>query len=457
MRAKRLVGVWVLAVVGACGGNTGNSAGTSAGDGGDGNGGAPDRGEAGADAATGGSEPTDGGTSNSSGAAGAPSTDGTGSPGSGGVVGDCVPGTMNTCVCADGTTSFHYCGVDGEWDDCICGIGIGGTTNAGGTGGVTRACTPGNTQRCTCPDGSVTLQLCTADATWQPCFCPGTGSGGMSGAGGAALVCTPGEVRRCQATCGTGIWTCNATGTGFGECVCPGTGGASGAGGNSPDGGSAGSAGNAGTTADGGSAGECAGTVCGTECVDLNTDVNHCGECDAECTGAPLPSAETVACRDGVCVVASCPPGFDDCDADPTNGCEVGLTSNVEHCGACGQQCAELPHVGTTSCVAGRCAIVCELGWADCDADPSNGCEVDVENDPANCGACAVDCMAVANASESSCVAGLCEINSCEAGYDDCNALHADGCEVSLDSDPNNCGECAAVCSDGECIEGHCE
>jgi hypothetical protein len=101
--------------------------------------------------------------------------------------------------------------------------------------------------------------------------------------------------------------------------------------------------------------------------------------------------------------------------------------------------------------------VACLAGFSDCDADPANGCEVAVENDPANCGACAVDCGAVANTSESSCVTGFCEIVSCDAGFGNCNAVHADGCEANLDSDLENCGECAAVCSDGVCADGHCQ
>ena len=28
---------------------------------------------------------------------------------------------------------------------------------------------------------------------------------------------------------------------------------------------------------------------------------------------------------------------------------------------------------------------------------------------------------------------------------------------VDLNTDINHCGQCAAVCSDGVCVEGHCE
>jgi hypothetical protein len=42
-------------------------------------------------------------------------------------------------------------------------------------------------------------------------------------------------------------------------------------------------------------------------------------------------------------------------------------------------------------CVAGACALLkCDAEWADCNGDASDGCEVNLPIDPANCGACGV-------------------------------------------------------------------
>ncbi|MCK6456042.1 MAG: Ig-like domain-containing protein [Phycisphaerae bacterium] len=62
------------------------------------------------------------------------------------------------------------------------------------------------------------------------------------------------------------------------------------------------------------------------------------------------------------------------CDGDVRNGCETSLTT-VTDCGACGVSCSLAN--ATESCATGTCVIVtCDIGYADCDANHANGCEV---------------------------------------------------------------------------------
>jgi hypothetical protein len=58
---------------------------------------------------------------------------------------------------------------------------------------------------------------------------------------------------------------------------------------------------------------------CGT-CVDLATDASHCGECDNECA---VPSHADGTCFDHACGLGECEPGYADCNADPEDGCEL--------------------------------------------------------------------------------------------------------------------------------------
>jgi hypothetical protein len=46
------------------------------------------------------------------------------------------------------------------------------------------------------------------------------------------------------------------------------------------------------------------------------------------------------------------------------------------HCGACGRACAGGPNA-TGVCLSGTCGIECAAGFADCDGNAANGCEVD--------------------------------------------------------------------------------
>lgn len=179
--------------------------------------------------------------------------------------------------------------------------------------------------------------------------------------------------------------------------------------------------------------------VCGTACVDLATDLAHCGVCGNACT-APPPAMP--ACVEGACSLA-CDAGTDDCDGDATNGCETDTGTDPGHCGACGVACAFDHAAGT--CAAGRCEVsLCDDGYGDCDADGANGCETDLDHDAGDCGACGLACDA-AHAT-TACMTGVCIVESCEVGFRDCNAVASDGCEIDARTNASHCGDCGLVC-----------
>lgn len=80
---------------------------------------------------------------------------------------------------------------------------------------------------------------------------------------------------------------------------------------------------------------------------------------------------------------------------------------------------------------------------------------VDLQSDPANCGEVGNVCS-FPNAS-AACVAGSCVLDACASGWDDCDGHPANGCEVDIGTDSNNCGGCGQVCSSGVCAAGQCE
>ncbi|MEZ4301626.1 MAG: hypothetical protein R3B70_42220 [Polyangiaceae bacterium] len=68
----------------------------------------------------------------------------------------------------------------------------------------------------------------------------------------------------------------------------------------------------------------------------------------------------------------------------------------------------------------------------------------------------ALDCQL--EQATSKCSKGKCEIDKCDPGFDDCNHDAADGCEIDLTSDGDNCGDCKKVCGPGkQCTEGKCQ
>lgn len=62
-------------------------------------------------------------------------------------------------------------------------------------------------------------------------------------------------------------------------------------------------------------------TACGVQCTDVMSDPNNCGKCGVSCV---IPTSDA-ACVAGACAVGTCAAGFADCDHDVNNGCELAL------------------------------------------------------------------------------------------------------------------------------------
>jgi hypothetical protein len=148
-------------------------------------------------------------------------------------------------------------------------------------------------------------------------------------------------------------------------------------------------------------------------------------------------------CRTGECGHLKCSFPYADCNNDTvTDGCEAKLDTDTQNCGGCGIKCAP--------------GEICANGVCQCNPGPSGcNCLIDFEADLMNCGACGLRCLERANA-PATCEFGRCG-NTCKVGYGDCNHDLSDGCEVNLLRDPANCGACGTRCETGQaCVDGVC-
>ncbi len=192
-------------------------------------------------------------------------------------------------------------------------------------------------------------------------------------------------------------------------------------------------------------------TACGAACIDLRTNASNCGACGSAC---PARANAAAVCSAGACGIL-CNAGFADCDGNPLNGCEASLSAAVT-CGSCTHACTALNAVST--CAAGNCGFVCNAGYGDCDGLLANGCETDTRSSAGNCGACGANCArphATGACSGSACVVGV-----CDAGYADCDGNPVNGCEVDTRSAAAHCGGCGRACSfanaTATCVSGAC-
>ena len=106
--------------------------------------------------------------------------------------------------------------------------------------------------------------------------------------------------------------------------------------------------------------------MCAGVCIDFETDPRHCGGCDQVCE---LPNA-VPRCVNGVCEIDKCAAGWADGDANASNGCECG---GKEICNGLDDDCNGVTDdLGMTECLVeneyGACpgTATCTGGWGFC-------------------------------------------------------------------------------------------
>lgn len=173
---------------------------------------------------------------------------------------------------------------------------------------------------------------------------------------------------------------------------------------------------------------------------------------------SPMPPNTRYGCLGSDCGQLKCDGHYGDCNHDlsegcASDGCEVDILT-TDDCGACGKKC--LPDEACKLDDRGepRCAPICEkVGLVEC----AGKC-VDLQTDAANCGHCFNNCVYQRPNAVGTCNKGICGME-CVRGFADCNGDPADGCEVDLRSHPGNCGACGHECdlrAGQPCVEGQC-
>jgi hypothetical protein len=193
--------------------------------------------------------------------------------------------------------------------------------------------------------------------------------------------------------------------------------------------------------------------------VDTDSSLEHCGACDAKCE---IENAN-FACESGECRVKSCKGSYRDCDGDGVD-CEVNIATDADHCGGCeppaGHDCSEdfASRHANGVCVNEVCQPgTCYPDYANCNGLVSDGCEVYLKGDKDHCGSCSISCASGASvhATSTSCSNGTCN-PVCEDGWAHCGNPEK-GCLVSLDT-AQHCGDCQTSCTGGTpfCVSRTC-
>jgi hypothetical protein len=185
-------------------------------------------------------------------------------------------------------------------------------------------------------------------------------------------------------------------------------------------------------------------------CLDSNDPQTGC-KGTAACEPCVVVNAVPSCNSNGQCVAEECQTGWAECNGDPTDGCETFLEKDPSHCGSCVNDC--LATGPGYLCKAGVCVenTCSPTTTADCDNDPNTGCEVDLTTDSNNCSFCGNVCKlphatATCQPEPSGNPLARCVIQACDAGWADCDGNPANGCESNPTTDPNNCGGCGTKC-----------
>ncbi len=169
-------------------------------------------------------------------------------------------------------------------------------------------------------------------------------------------------------------------------------------------------------------------------CADLSNDVNNCNACGMTCA-APAANGKA-ECSNSQC-------GFD-CDGSYEacgNTC-VDARFGKDTCGTCGNlvDCPEPSSNGTAVCNERQCGTSCNNGYSVCGTECYN-----LQNDPQHCGSCDIACPGSANGSGTAkCNSGSCVIE-CGGGRNLCSVGQGAGC-FDLSTDVQHCGACNDPC-----------
>jgi hypothetical protein len=193
------------------------------------------------------------------------------------------------------------------------------------------------------------------------------------------------------------------------------------------------------TTCDGG--GQCQGgdPIDDADCSALLINDNPCIEAvcvePEGCLLQPVPSGEKCnlphsvsECQEGGCIVLSCHDGFDNCNEENLDGCEVWLDHDPSNCGSCELVC--ILENAVAACLDGECIIgKCNADFTNCDNSHETGCEAAVMVNPSRCGDCNTVCFTSDPTVVGICQGGACIQEPCEPGTLDSDGNPSNGCE----------------------------
>ncbi len=189
-------------------------------------------------------------------------------------------------------------------------------------------------------------------------------------------------------------------------------------------------------------AGACKATACvsgyhlyGDGCE--KNDLNNCGSHGVKCDASVRPNGAAFNCDSGTCKATVCSGNNHVNDGS----CEL---NDIYNCGYHGRGCPGRSNAAATSCSGGQCGYTCNDGYENCDGNWDNGCEVNLRGN--HWSSCSKSCISGYADCDGSASNG-CEVNlsanalktcsTCATGYVACgNSKVVSGAPLCINDAP---------------------
>ncbi|MFA5797937.1 MAG: hypothetical protein WC916_07975, partial [Candidatus Woesearchaeota archaeon] len=193
---------------------------------------------------------------------------------------------------------------------------------------------------------------------------------------------------------------------------------------------------------------------CSSNLAGCSYSSDNCNDCSCSC-GNYGKSNEVGYCSDGK--DNDCDSKIDGADSDCQQCLSGAKRCNgniLETCKSDGSGWQTTENCGTAKYCSGISCLACSTGYANCDQNAANGCEISLNNDNTNCGICGKVCASGTICQSDVCVS-ICT-NECTSGQTKC--LNINTKQTCGNYDADSCTEwggnilCQYGCSNGACI-----
>jgi hypothetical protein len=207
-------------------------------------------------------------------------------------------------------------------------------------------------------------------------------------------------------------------------------------------------------------------TLCGSQCVDTQTNSSHCGGCNQSCAvQEPETCGTTGDCAGGTCARYGVSTVCGQPHCDQTYWSVVDFRCDGD--GSCWARGIEDCRPGKCDSLTGQCALSCSANGECCSDWCDNGtCRYKPRG--ATCShldqclngfcidgvCCNSECITPPNA-QRTCAGGFCAF-TCLPGYGNCDNDLSDGCETRVTS-TTNCGQCGNTCTCDNGLTPECQ